>query len=147
MFRASSCPSSGATTAVAASGLRSELGGSSAVGRGRSGRPDHDQQRARACVCVCVCHSQKSNIYWKRCHGKTKQRVRCTIALQTRISLPIRKHTQSSRTQPGNFCPIWTGVSPDFLKKSPPQKKYQISRKSVRWEPGDIQADGRTWRS
>jgi len=45
MFRASSCPSSGATTtAVAASGLPSELGGSSAVGRGRAGRPDHDQQ-------------------------------------------------------------------------------------------------------
>ena len=42
MFRASSCPSSGATTtAVAASGLPSELGDSSAVGRGR---PDHDQQ-------------------------------------------------------------------------------------------------------
>ena len=38
MFRASSCPSSGATTtAVAASGLRSELGDSSAVGRGRAG--------------------------------------------------------------------------------------------------------------
>jgi hypothetical protein len=36
MFRASSCPSSGATaTAVAASGLPSELGDSSAVGRGR----------------------------------------------------------------------------------------------------------------
>jgi len=35
MFRASSCPSSGATTiAVAASGLLSELGDSSAVGRG-----------------------------------------------------------------------------------------------------------------
>jgi hypothetical protein len=36
------------TTAVAASGLRSELGGSSAVGSGRTGRqagrPDHDQQ-------------------------------------------------------------------------------------------------------
>jgi hypothetical protein len=40
MFRASSSPSSGATTtAVAASGLPSELGGSSAVGRGRAGRP------------------------------------------------------------------------------------------------------------
>jgi len=38
MFRASSCSSSGATTAVAASGLPSELGGSSAVGRGRAGR-------------------------------------------------------------------------------------------------------------
>ena len=44
MFRASSCPSSGVTTAVAASGLPSELGGSSAVGRGRADRPDHDQQ-------------------------------------------------------------------------------------------------------
>ena len=31
-------------TAVAASGLPSELGGSIAVGRGRAGRPDHDQQ-------------------------------------------------------------------------------------------------------
>ena len=37
MFRASSCPSSGATTtAVAASGLPLERGVSSAVGRGRS---------------------------------------------------------------------------------------------------------------
>jgi len=40
MFRASSCPSSGATTtAVAASSIPSELGDSSAVGRGRAGRP------------------------------------------------------------------------------------------------------------
>jgi len=38
MFQASSCPSSGATIAVAASGLPSELGDSSAVGRGRAGR-------------------------------------------------------------------------------------------------------------
>jgi len=38
MFQASSCPSSGATTtAVAASGLLSELGDSSVVGRGRAG--------------------------------------------------------------------------------------------------------------
>jgi hypothetical protein len=38
MFRASSCPSSGATTiAVAASGLPSELGDSSDVGRGWAG--------------------------------------------------------------------------------------------------------------
>ena len=45
MIRASSCPSSGATTtAVAVSGLPSELGNSNAVGRGRAGRPDHDQQ-------------------------------------------------------------------------------------------------------
>jgi hypothetical protein len=42
MFRASSCPSSGATTtAVAASGLASERGDSSAVGRDRA---DHKQQ-------------------------------------------------------------------------------------------------------
>ena len=38
MFWASSGPSSGATTAVAASGLPSELCDSSAVGRGRAGR-------------------------------------------------------------------------------------------------------------
>jgi hypothetical protein len=44
MFRASPCPSSGATTAVAASSLPSELGDSSAVGRGRADWPDHDQQ-------------------------------------------------------------------------------------------------------
>ena len=38
MFRASSCPSSGATTtAVGAPGLQSELGDSSAVGRGQAG--------------------------------------------------------------------------------------------------------------
>jgi hypothetical protein len=37
-------PSSGTTTAVAASGLPSELGDSSAVGRGRADRPDHGQQ-------------------------------------------------------------------------------------------------------
>jgi len=40
MFQASLCPSSGATTtAVAASGLPSELDDSSAVGRSRTGRP------------------------------------------------------------------------------------------------------------
>jgi hypothetical protein len=40
VFRASSCPPSGATTtAVAASGLPSEFGDSSAVGCGRAGRP------------------------------------------------------------------------------------------------------------
>jgi hypothetical protein len=40
MFRASSCPSSGATiTAVAASGLPLVLGDSSAVGRGRADQP------------------------------------------------------------------------------------------------------------
>jgi hypothetical protein len=44
-FLASSCPLSGATTtAIAASGLPSELDDSSAVGRGREDRPDHDQQ-------------------------------------------------------------------------------------------------------
>jgi hypothetical protein len=39
MFRASLCPSSGATTAVAASGLPSVLGDSSAVGRDGLARP------------------------------------------------------------------------------------------------------------
>jgi hypothetical protein len=38
MFRASSCPSPGFTTAVEASDLPSELDDSSAVGRGRAGR-------------------------------------------------------------------------------------------------------------
>ena len=33
------------TIAVAASGLPLERGGSSAVGRGRAGRPDHDRMR------------------------------------------------------------------------------------------------------
>ena len=48
MLGASSCPSSGATTtAVAASCFPSELGDSSAVGRGRAGRPDHDQQHCK----------------------------------------------------------------------------------------------------
>jgi len=46
MFRASSCPSSGATTAAAASGLPLELGGSSAVGRGRAGRPTRPRPTA-----------------------------------------------------------------------------------------------------
>jgi hypothetical protein len=40
MFRASLCPSSGASTAAAAaSGLPLERGESSAVGRGRAGQP------------------------------------------------------------------------------------------------------------
>ena len=39
MFRASSCPSLGATTtAAAASGLQSELGDNNAVGRGPAGQ-------------------------------------------------------------------------------------------------------------
>jgi hypothetical protein len=47
MFQASSCRSSGArTTAVAASDLPSELGDSSAVGRGRAGRPDRTRPTA-----------------------------------------------------------------------------------------------------
>jgi hypothetical protein len=48
MFRASSCPSSGATTtAVAASGLPSELGDSSAVSHGRAcSQPDRQRPTA-----------------------------------------------------------------------------------------------------
>jgi hypothetical protein len=46
MFRASSCPSSGATrTAVTASGLPSERGDSSAIGRGRAGLPAVSKQQ------------------------------------------------------------------------------------------------------
>jgi hypothetical protein len=44
MFRASSCPSSGATTALTASGFTLERGDSSAVGRGLTTtwrRPKH----------------------------------------------------------------------------------------------------------
>jgi len=47
VFRASSCPSSGATTtAVAASGLPSELGDSSAVGHGRAPQPARPRSTA-----------------------------------------------------------------------------------------------------
>jgi hypothetical protein len=41
-------------TAVAASGLPLERGGSSAVGRGRAGQPDHNQQH-------CYHHAPKVN--------------------------------------------------------------------------------------
>jgi hypothetical protein len=45
MFRASSCPSSGAQQLQwQPLVLPSERGDSSAVGRGRADRPDHDQQ-------------------------------------------------------------------------------------------------------
>jgi hypothetical protein len=50
MFRAFSYPSSGATTAVAASGLPSELGDSSVIGRGRATAvvaPDDGHDNAR----------------------------------------------------------------------------------------------------
>jgi len=52
MFRTSSCPSSGATTtAVAAYGLPSELGDSSAVGRGRAGWTNRMQQILKFITC------------------------------------------------------------------------------------------------
>jgi hypothetical protein len=44
---------SSSTTAVAASGLPLECGGSSAVGRGRADRPDHDKQH---------CHRQAPTV-------------------------------------------------------------------------------------
>ena len=54
MFRAFSCPSSGATTtAVAASGLPSELGDSSAVGRGRASRPGAVRPRPTTLLPPC----------------------------------------------------------------------------------------------
>jgi hypothetical protein len=56
MFWASSCPSSGDTTAVAASGLPLGLGDSSVVGRGRANWPDHDQQH---------CYHQALTVNWR----------------------------------------------------------------------------------
>jgi len=54
MFRASSRPLSGATTtAVAASGLPSERGGSSAVGRGRAGQILMQQKRKKILINIC----------------------------------------------------------------------------------------------
>jgi len=48
-------------TAVAASGLPLERGGSSVVGRGRAGRPDHDQQHNLGFVSPCIIiYSNKS---------------------------------------------------------------------------------------
>ena len=49
------------TTAAAASGLPQERGGSSAVGRGRAGRPDHGQQH-------CV-----------KMHGPTNPKITCCV--------------------------------------------------------------------
>jgi hypothetical protein len=51
MFRAFSCPSSGATTAAAAFGLPSELGDSSAVGHGRPGRSARPRPTALLSPC------------------------------------------------------------------------------------------------
>jgi hypothetical protein len=45
------------STAVAASGLPLERGGSSAVGRGRAGRPDHDKQH---------CYHHAPTVYQRR---------------------------------------------------------------------------------
>ena len=60
MFRASSRPSSGPTTiAVADSGLLSELGDSTAVGRGRARprptalRSPRSNGKTRGCYCSC----------------------------------------------------------------------------------------------
>jgi hypothetical protein len=59
MFRASSCLSSGATkTAVAASGLPSELGNSNAVGCDRAGRPA--RPRTTALVTSTYKHRRKA---------------------------------------------------------------------------------------
>jgi hypothetical protein len=62
MFRASSCSSSGATTtAVAASGLQSELGDSSAVGRGRTTSSDGKPEAATAVVAPDDGHEDARN--------------------------------------------------------------------------------------
>ena len=71
MFRASSCPSSGATTtAVAASGLPSELGDSNAVVRGRAGRPDHEQKHG--------------------CHHDTKVKAEAATAVVELLMMGVR---------------------------------------------------------
>jgi hypothetical protein len=69
MFRASSCPSSEATTtAVAVSGLPSELGDSSAVGRGRAARlMMHGLANPKSvtsvyCVAICACRTDLCSI-------------------------------------------------------------------------------------
>jgi len=73
MFRACSCPSSGATTtAVAASGLPSELGDSSAAGRGRAGQPDHDQQH---------CYHQDLTVRQNCCDNPKSRGVEETVTI------------------------------------------------------------------
>jgi len=95
MFRASSCPSSGATTAaVGASGLPLELGDSSAVGRGRSGRSDHDQQH-------CYHHAPTGRLQSPRPHLLTQP-----IAVMIRNRIPARVTTLTNGGSYG-FCGVW----------------------------------------
>jgi len=62
MFRANSCPSSGATTtSVAASGLPSKLGDSSAVGRGRAGRPAGRRYITQHTPCIIILSTEPTN--------------------------------------------------------------------------------------
>jgi hypothetical protein len=64
MFRASSCPSSGATkSTVAASGLPPDLGDSSDVGLGRVGRP----ARTRPTALLSPRSSGKTRGYYCSC--------------------------------------------------------------------------------
>jgi hypothetical protein len=68
MFRASSCPSSGATTtAVAASGLPSELGDSSAVGRGRAVGPTTTNSMAMGMPETCSAVFKRQAIHLRSC--------------------------------------------------------------------------------
>jgi len=59
------------TTAVAASGLPLERGDSSVVGRGRAGRPDHDQQHC--------------------CHHAPKVKPEAAIAVVELLMMGVRK--------------------------------------------------------
>ena len=102
MFRASSCPSSGATTAVAASGLPLELGDSSAVGRGRA---DHDQQHSYHIISYSLkkhCYRNFSDsLLFPISNSKYRYQNNCTVS--------------SVQVRPGCFSPTVIKCI-DFMK-------------------------------
>ena len=63
--------------------------------------------------------------------------VRCIIALH--ISQPTIRNAFNLHV---NSQIIFVQFLQTFVKKKKPPPQYQISRKSVRWEPEDIQTDG-----